>query len=161
MKKKLITLFYFIIILFINQNIFSQEDTLTVDEMLDISFSDLLEMDVSVASKSLESINDATGIITVISKKEIEGYASNNLGDILNRITGVIKLSANVFENNELAFRGQTFTPYDNHTLILLNGRPIRDPNSGGLNSTIYTSFPISIIDHIEIIRGPGSVLFG
>lgn len=52
-------------------------------------------------------------------------------------------------------------THNDNHRLVLINGRPFRDVVEGGLNSSIYLAFPLDAIHHIEIIRGPGSVLYG
>ena len=130
-------------------------------EAMESMISDLMDVKVSVASKSEEDINDAPGIITIISRQEIEGFAAENLGQILDRVVGANFLSANCWTDNIVHFRGQSKTPYDNHTLILLNGRPVRDPMTGGFNSTIYAVFPIQTIDHIEIIRGPGSVLYG
>ena len=43
----------------------------------------------------------------------------------------------------------------------MINGRPLRDGLTSGFNPDLYRSFPIELIDHIEIIRGPGSVLHG
>lgn len=131
------------------------------DELFEMGLDDLLKLDVTAASKKAERINDAPGIITIISRQEIEGFAARNLGQILNRVAGAQFLSPDVFVDQSMVIRGQEMTPYNNHVLILLNGRPVRDPISGGLNATLYTSFPIDIIDHIEIIRGPGSVLYG
>lgn len=139
----------------------SQVDSSFSDNLFELSIDELLNIKVSVASKSEEALEVAPGVITLISKDEIEGYAANNLGDILNRITGAILLSANVFEQNVLSFRAQSVTPYDNHTLLMINGHPVRDPISGGWNSAFYNSFPIDVIERIEVIRGPGSVLYG
>jgi outer membrane receptor for ferrienterochelin and colicin len=48
-----------------------------------MSLEDLLNIKVSVASKQAEDVNDAPGIITVISKQEIDGFAAETLGDVL------------------------------------------------------------------------------
>ncbi len=158
MKKKLL----FALVILLNAHlILSQADSSLTDDLFDLSFEELLNVKISVASKSAEALEDAPGIITIISQEEIQGYAANNLGDILNRITGAILLSPNVFEQNVVAFRAQSVTPYDNHTLLMINGRPVRDPISGGWNGAFYNSFPIDIIERIEVIRGPGSVLYG
>ncbi len=136
-------------------------DKEAISDVAQVSLEDILEMKITATSKRAESIIDAPGVITVISRAEIEGFAAKNLGEVLNRIPGAIFLSANVFADNVVSIRGQSITPYDNHILILVNGRPVRDPVSGGLNQTIHTAFPLDIIDHIEVIRGPGSVLYG
>lgn len=121
----------------------------------------LLNTDVTVASKSAESVNAAPGIITVVTRPEIEGFAAQNLGQVLNRVVGMALLSPDVFPNQSLVIRGQETTPYNNHVLVLLNGRPMRDPITGGLNGSYWNAFPIGVVEKLEIIRGPGSVLYG
>ena len=44
---------------------------------------------------------------------------------------------------------------------MLLNGRPVRESMEGGITSEMFESFPIGIIERIEVVRGPGSVLYG
>ena len=131
------------------------------DSMINLSLTDLMTLEVSIASKSKQEVNKAPGIITVITKKEIESYAAENLGQVLDKVVGAKFITTNVLTDNLVVFRGQSLTPYNNHVLILLNGRPVRDPITGGLNNTIFTGFPIHIIESIEIIRGPGSILYG
>lgn len=121
----------------------------------------LLNTKVTVASKSAESQNAAPGIITVVSRLEIEGFAAQNLGQVLNRVVGMALLSPDIFPNQSLVIRGQETTPYNNHVLVLLNGRPMRDPITGGLNGSFWNAFPLNMVERIEIIRGPGSVLYG
>lgn len=121
----------------------------------------LLNTKVTVASKSAESLNAAPGIITVVSRPEIEGFAAQNLGQVLNRVVGMALLSPDIFPGQSLVIRGQETTPYNNHVLVLLDGRPMRDPITGGLNGSYWNAFPISVVEKLEIIRGPGSVLYG
>ena len=45
--------------------------------------------------------------------------------------------------------------------LILINGRPSREILEGGLVSDLMESFPVNILERIEVIKGPGSVLYG
>ncbi len=157
MKKTLYTLLF----IFASNLIFAQADTSKANEFLNLSFEDLVNTKVKVASKKEESITDAPGIITVITKEEIRGFGANTLIDILHRIPSVMPISSHVYANNAAVFRGDLETHSDIHTLILLNGRPLREGVTGGLNNSVYTSFPIEIIERIEIIRGPGSVLYG
>jgi outer membrane receptor protein involved in Fe transport len=126
-----------------------------------MSLEDLLNIKVSVASKQAEDVNDAPGIITVISKQEIDGFAAETLGDVLNRVVGTIWTSPDVFIDQSMVMRAQDSTAYNNHVLFLINGRPVRDPSTGGFNQAILNGFPLTSLDHIEIIRGPGSVLYG
>jgi outer membrane receptor for ferrienterochelin and colicin len=128
---------------------------------LDPELLNLLNTPVSVGSKKTESVSQAPGIITVISQAELEGFAARNLGEIMSRVVGMAFLSPDIFVGQSVVIRGQENTPYNNHILVLLNGRPLRDPISGGLNGAIWNAFPLASLDHLEIIRGPGSVLYG
>jgi outer membrane receptor for ferrienterochelin and colicin len=158
-KVRLSGILYFLLICLGSPATWAQKEE--VSTLLEMSLEELMKLEVTVASKTSESISDAPGIITIISRKEIDDFAESKLGDILNRVISTSLLSANILTNNIIDFRGQSFTPYNNHTLFLINGRPIRDPISGGLNATLLSAFPVNTIDRIEIIRGPGSVLYG
>jgi outer membrane receptor protein involved in Fe transport len=57
--------------------------------------------------------------------------------------------------------RGDLSSLINNHTLVLLNGRPMRDSLQGGLNQVVFRDFPLHQIEQIEVIRGSGSVLYG
>jgi outer membrane receptor for ferrienterochelin and colicins len=45
--------------------------------------------------------------------------------------------------------------------LFLINGRPTREIQEGGVSSDMLESFPVNVIERIEVIKGPGSVLYG
>ncbi|MEJ2053803.1 MAG: TonB-dependent receptor [Calditrichaceae bacterium] len=145
-----------IILLFIF-NAFAQE----TEELVTMSLEDLLNMEVITVSKKAEKTTDAPGIISTITKEEIKYFGANNLRDVLERATSIQTIGSHLFPNNISAVRGDLRTLYDNHTLILINGRPVRDGVLGGINSPVYLGLPVEMIERIEIIRGPGSVLYG
>lgn len=116
---------------------------------------------VDVASKKSEKLNDAPGVITVITSDEIRDFGGLTVFDILQRACNIQPLGSHLFTNNFMSSRGALFNHYDNHILILINGRPYRDGTGAGYNSSFYNIFPVDRIDRIEIIRGPGSVLYG
>ncbi len=63
--------------------------------------------------------------------------------------------------HSEMSIRGDNTEFYNTRVLILLDGRPVRESMMNGDNAAIYRAMPISRIKRIEIIRGPGSVLYG
>ncbi len=130
----------------------------TIQEMLAL---DIEELSVSVASKREESISEAPGIITVITSEEIEKFGGNNLGDVLSRLPNTYRYATTFLRDNGTAIRGQQLNITDNKSLVLLNGRPMRDSFSGGHNMAFYRAIPLEIIERIEMVRGPGSVLYG
>lgn len=116
---------------------------------------------VSIASKREEPLKEAPGIITVITADEIKRYGYRNLRDILDRQTNMQVIGSNLFPHNRVTLRGVAFSHTDNVVLPLLNGRPLREPTSVNTDHDIYAAFPVEGIEKIEIIRGPGSVLYG
>lgn len=127
--------------------------------IMDMPLEQLLK--VSVASKRLESVNEAPSVITVISANDIRRYGARHLRDVIDRLPNAQVIGSTNYPHNRTSLRGVTQTHLDDKILILLNGRPIRDAGQGGVNGDIYSSFPLNLIQQIEIIRGPGSVLYG
>lgn len=138
--------------------LYAEDDESALSEL---SLQDLMNIKVVAASRWEETLREAPGIVSVMTRDEIRSFAGLTLGDVLQRAPGAQLLTANVFPDNVVAFRGQNLTPYNNHVLFLLDGRPIRDPVAGGINHVLLTSFPVDHIERLEIIRGPGSVLYG
>jgi outer membrane receptor for ferrienterochelin and colicins len=147
----------FLLTVFNSNYIQAQED----QNLTEMSLEDLLNLEVTTASKKAEKTSDAPGIISTITSEEIKYFGANNLADILEKSTSIQTIGSHLFPNNVSAMRGDLRTHYDNHMLILINGRPIRDGIMGGLNSPMYAGYPIDMIEKIEIVRGPGSVLYG
>lgn len=130
-------------------------------ELTDLSLEELMLVNVTTASKKEESAFEAPGVITVVGAEEIRRSGARTLEGILNRVTSMHLYSSYMFPRNRMTLRGDLAGQYDNHILLLINGRPFRDSMLGGMNSAFYQAFPVSSIERIEIVRGPGSVLYG
>ncbi len=124
---------------------------------------ELLFMDISVvtASKTEEKLSDAPGVITVVTKDELERFGGTTLKDILERVPGLVGSSIYMTDRSMISARGDQFKDSGSHVLLLINGRPVREILEGGIKSEMYESFPVNIIEKIEVIKGPGSVLYG
>ncbi len=133
----------------------------SAQKLSELTLADLLNMQVITASKKAENSTDAPGIISTITAEEIKYLGANSILDILERATSIQPLGSTLFPSNLAVTRGDLRSLYDNHMLILINGRPDREGVLGGINSPVYTGFPVEMIERIEIIRGPGSVLYG
>jgi len=116
---------------------------------------------VVVASKRKENWKKAPGVVTVVTKKDIQSYGANNLQDVLIRLPNIYTFGNTFFRDNVVSIRGQSLANSDNHVLILLNGRPVRESHVGGVNTPVYRGIPLESIERLEVIRGPGSVLYG
>ncbi|MBL1142487.1 MAG: TonB-dependent receptor [Proteobacteria bacterium] len=159
----MIRLIHLLFIHFISTSIAFAGNHHPVDkELQDLLSLDLEELTtVSVASKKNEKVSDAPGIINVITAEEIERFGYRNLRDILDRQPHIQVTGSNLFPHDRITMRGVSFSHTDNVVLVLINGRPVRDGNGVSNNQDFYNAFPVDIINQIEIIRGPGSVLYG
>jgi outer membrane receptor for ferrienterochelin and colicins len=126
-----------------------------------ITLGELSVLKVLTASKSLESASEAPGIVTTITAEEIRAYGASNLLQVLERLPGTYALTNTTFPSGVVTVRGIEMPEVSSRVLVLLNGRPVRESTHGAMNMAIFTAFPIETIDRIEMVRGPGSVLYG
>jgi len=136
------------------------KDATPTEDFMDMNLEELLELEVSVASKKPESTSEAPGVVVVVPREEFIVYGDRNLHQLLQRQPSVYTRDVFPYTDNVVGFRGDMGAVYDMHTLILLNGRPIRE-SAQGLNVNMYQTFPLSTLESVELIRGPGSVLYG
>jgi outer membrane receptor for ferrienterochelin and colicins len=122
---------------------------------------DLLDITVSVASKAEEKIAEAPGVISVVTQDELKRFGGTTLAEVLKRVPSLLGSTSYLEDRSIISSRGDQPGTTGNHVLLLLNGRPMREVMAGGVNSEVLESFPVSVIDRIEVIRGPGSVLYG
>ncbi len=130
-------------------------------DYFNIPLAELAKLEITAVSKSAESITEAPGIISVITAHDIKRFGAKDIHDLLRRVTSVIPETSVLFPDNVISIRGQHSSIVDRRSLLLLDERPIRDTNSGGSNATFHNAFPLAAIERIEVIRGPGSVLYG
>jgi outer membrane receptor for ferrienterochelin and colicin len=126
-----------------------------------MSLKALMDIKVQVASKRDQDVLEAPGIITVISSAELKGYGGRNLHDVMRLVPALQQVYPQFIHRNSVAIRGQATPSLDKNFLILLNGKPMRDPIFYGVNAPLYEGIPLELIDRLEIIRGPGSVIYG
>jgi outer membrane receptor for ferrienterochelin and colicins len=143
-----------------------------IDKLLDMAdknVAGLAKVNVATAtdpivegvSKKAEKLSESPGIVDVITAKDIQDFGAKNLFEVLQRATSTFMTGSFLYRNNVAAMRGNLQNHEDNHVLVLINGRPFRDVTLGGVNVSMYTAFPIQTIERVEVIRGPGSVLYG
>ena len=142
----------------------SQDSTKSGNQAKDLASLDLetlLNMKVTTASKFSEKLSNAAGVISVVTKDELQRFGAITLAEILRRVPGLSPTSAYFTDRSIVAVRGDQTRINGGHILFLINGRPTREVLEGGLISDLLESFPVAILERIEVIRGPGSVLYG
>jgi outer membrane receptor for ferrienterochelin and colicins len=128
---------------------------------VELSLEDLLNLEITTASKSSEKLSDAPGVVSVLTKDEINRLGGTTLKELLEAMPSLIGSTVYMTDRTTIAPRGDQIQPSSSHVLLLVNGRPVREALEGGIKSEMYEAFPVNIIEKIEVIRGPGSVLYG
>jgi outer membrane receptor for ferrienterochelin and colicins len=129
----------------------------------ELSLEDLMEVHVDTvygAAKFEQKITEAPSSVTIVSADQIRKYGYRTFADILRSMPGFY---VNYDRNySYVGVRGFARPgDYNTRVLILVDGHGMNDDVYGG--AYIGTDFPIDIdlIERIEIIRGPGSALYG
>ncbi len=123
------------------------------DEM---SLEELLNEKVSVSSIKPQTLRESPGIITVVTAEEIENSGARDLIDVLQMVPG-LAFGTDVENVVSVGVRGNWAA--EGKVLLLLDDQEFNEPLYGGLQ--FGNHFPIDSISRIEIIRGPGSAVYG
>ncbi len=127
----------------------------------DIALESLFTMEVTTASKFPEKLSEAPGVMSVVTQDELRRYGAMTLREALERVPGLTATTSYFTDRSMVAVRGDQVRDNGGHILILINGRPTREVLDGGIVSDLMQSFPVNILERIEVIRGPGSVMYG
>jgi outer membrane cobalamin receptor len=136
---------------------------LSLDQLLKIKGHDLpTELEslinslISVASKKPLSTRESPSIVTLVTEQEIRNSGARDLTDVLRLVPG-FDFGVDVEGVVGIATRGNW--AHEGKVLLLIDGQE--------MNEILYAStqfgnhYPIEQIKKIEIIRGPGSAIYG
>ncbi|TAK64823.1 TonB-dependent receptor plug domain-containing protein, partial [Methylobacter sp.] len=114
---------------------------------------------VVTASKIVEHVDKTIATTTVITQDDIAHIGARNLLDVLRLVPG-IGITQNQIGIREIEVRGVK-TSLSEKVQIMLNGHPL-DHNLQNAGSTwVYDDLPVDTIKRVEVVRGPGSALYG
>jgi outer membrane receptor protein involved in Fe transport len=129
------------------------------EEELALAYGD--QSTISIATGSKQPISKAPSTATVITAEEIKAIGATNLEQVMETVPGVhVSRTANYYQPVYI-IRGMNGTGTTNpEVLMLQNGIPMSTlyTSSAGQNSGVVT---LENIERIEVIRGPGSALYG
>ena len=124
------------------------------------SLENLLNTEISTASKYKQTANEAPASITIVTAEEIERFGYQTLAQALNSVRGLYVTYDRAY--HYIGARGfQSVFDTNNRILLLLNGQAMNESLFG--STLIGDEFPIDLntVERVEIVRGPGSVLYG
>lgn len=130
------------------------------NDLLQMSIEELSTLEVTTASKFSQKAAEAPASVTVITADEIKIYGYRNLADILSGVRGLYTSNDRNYEY--VGVRGFNRPgDYNSRVLLLVDGARVND--AGYDTASIGQEFflDIDLIKRIEIVRGPGSSMYG
>ena len=129
-------------------------------DFLEMSLEELLDLDVTTASKKRETLTAAPALSHVITREQILRYGYRNVGEALSSILGFYPTSDLVYDYTGVRGFGRSG---DSNTrlLVLFDGQRVNDPLYGFGAVDESLSIDIDGVERIEVVMGPGSALWG
>jgi outer membrane receptor for ferrienterochelin and colicins len=118
----------------------------------------ILQEETEVATKTRMNSDYVPGIVTVLHGDELEALGIATAWEALGLVPG-IQAVRDPRSNPSTIVRGIDFPFNSGNIQILINGIPLTREDSG-INAAALL-VPVEQIDRIEVIRGPGSVVYG
>jgi outer membrane cobalamin receptor len=131
--------------------------TVSEEEELALAYGD--KSTISIATGSRQALRRAPAVATVITAEDIAAMGATDLDEVLEAVPGM-----HVSRNNQAymplyVVRG-IYGDLNPQTLVLQNGVPMTTLLLGN-RGIIWAGLPVHNIARIEVIRGPGSALYG
>jgi outer membrane cobalamin receptor len=126
-------------------------------EITDLSLNDLLDPEITTASRVAEKATESPATVHVISREDIRARGYSTLADVLKDLPGMETTEQYYSEQGTLVpVRG---VAGNNKIVLLVNGMRVNPP--GGEELMIRSDVSVRFAEQIEVIYGPGSTLYG
>ncbi|MCF8456657.1 MAG: TonB-dependent receptor [Bacteroidales bacterium] len=149
-----------IIIVFSISVVWGQADSLDMDALFEMSLEELMNKQVITAAKYVQTTSEAASSISIITAEDIRNYGYSSLDEILNSLKGFYITN----DRNYTYIGNRGFSrpsDYNNRILLLLNGHELNENVYGSALLGSELALNMDYIKQIEIVRGPGSCLYG
>ena len=121
----------------------------------------LAEPVVSTASVAASDQSTAPGTSTTITADELRRYGIRTLAEAIQFLSLGMTIQQPL-RGVEVGARGVLFTgDFGNHMLVMVNGHAVNEQWYGTAYTDRGAGIPMELVDRVEVVLGPGSVLYG
>jgi outer membrane cobalamin receptor len=128
---------------------------------LELSLEQLLNVPVTGSTLTDETLQTVPAAVSIFTREHIDRLGMDYLYELLNLVPG-FQFDRN--GSNGLAYtysaRGRRAAQQSLEVLLVIDGKVMNDPRAGSPDITLPL-YPLSRIERLEVIRGPGSALYG
>jgi len=113
---------------------------------------------VVTATRDAQEIRKVPANVTVITSEDIRKSGATSVPEVLDKLDGIhFRTYSGNPSQAQIDLRGFGDNSHG-RTLVLLDGRRLNRPDMSGIN---WLQIPVNNIERIEVVRGPGTVLYG
>lgn len=124
---------------------------------LDLVYGD--EETVSIATGTQQPLNLAPAVTSVVTAEQIARIGATDIDQVLETVPGLHASVSSSAYNSLYQIRG-IHSDFNPQVLLLINGLPLTNVFLGD-RGQVWGGMPIQNIARIEVIRGPGSAIYG
>jgi len=132
-------------------------------KLTELSLEQLSSVEVDTvygASKHTQATTEAPAAVSVVNRQDIQQFGYQTLGDLLRSVRGFYVGYDRSY--NSIGVRGINRPgDFGGRVLINIDGHRLNDPIYGSAFSDTDFLLDLDLVDKVEIIRGPGSSLYG
>lgn len=130
-------------------------------DLMEMPLNDVMNISIKIATKTDKKLNTAPSSVSVFTAKEISAMGIKSVQELLNFISGFQSTrESRLNQGYMVTARGTSTAPASYNILFMLDGHRLNDVNSGGAVAANHY-LTTANIKQIEVIRGPGSALYG
>ena len=129
------------------------------DNLFDLSLEELVNLEVTISTGIDQPLHEAPSVAAVITAADIRAIGATDLDEVLDTVAGLHVSRRSFAYEPTYIFRG-VYSDNNSQVLFLINGIPITNVFAGD-RSQVWAGMPVNAIERIEVIRGPGSALYG
>ncbi|MCB1675356.1 MAG: TonB-dependent receptor plug domain-containing protein, partial [Halioglobus sp.] len=132
--------------------------TMDTGALTDLSFEELMQVEVTSASKRKQPLDDVPAAVFVISRDDLRRSGAGSIPEALRMVPGmqVARLDGNKWSVSARGFASR----FANKLLVLIDGRTVYSPAFSGVYWE-QQHVVMEDVERIEVIRGPGATLWG
>ena len=130
------------------------------DDVFGLNLEQLMAVPVYAAAKHEQDVSQAPSSVTVITAPEVRAYGWRTLADLLRSVPGFYAMYPHTYGFAGVRGFGRP-GDFGGRILLLINGHRLNDPLYD--TAAIVEDFilDLDLIERVEIVRGPGSALYG
>lgn len=126
----------------------------------DLSLDAILDLKVETATKTAQKITEAPAIISVITAEDIAFWGYVSVGEALETVPGLYNVYDGLAPNYGVRGINGGLRASSRILKVMIDSQPVsfRSDTTALLGPELI---PIHMVDHIEVVRGPASALYG